>query len=129
MANDCYTSVAYCQSCAAQGARNHHEKQLSLFPAVGTLQFLVMDNLGPLSETESGHQHLIVLTDPYKKLTMAIPLTTVTSTSAATVFVDSWAISNGILTYFLTNNGPQFVSKFFAFVTASLGIKHLTTTD
>lgn len=87
-----------------------------------------MDILYPLPKTKSGNQLVFVLTDRYKKLTRAIPVTTVTSTCATTVFVDNWNIPHDILTYLMTEKGLQFVSKFFAAVTARLGTRHLMTT-
>lgn len=55
-------------------------------------------------------------------------LPTVPSTRASTVFVDYWVIPYGIPTDHLTDNGLQFVSKFFAVVTVLLGIEHVMTT-
>lgn len=53
---------------------------------------------------------------------------TVASRSAATVFVDNWVLSYGMMTHLPTDKGLQFESKFLAAVTACLGFKHLTTT-
>lgn len=65
--------VPDCQSCPGQRNRNHHRKQLSLFPAAGTLAFMPMDMLGPLLKTRSGNQHVSVFTDRYSKHKRSIP--------------------------------------------------------
>lgn len=52
----------------------------------------------------------------------------VTSMNAATVFVDDLVIPCEIPTCLLTDNEPQFVSKFFAAITVLLGVKQLTAT-
>lgn len=83
--------------------------------------------MGTLLKMNSCNQHIIFLIDGYKKLTRAIPVIAVTSTSATTIFVDKWVMLYSIYTYLLTKNGLQFVMKFFSALTARLGIKHLTT--
>lgn len=105
-----------------------HQKPLRLFLAVGPLELLAMDVMRPLPGPQWGNQQVIVSTERYKKLTRAIKVSTTTSTTDATEFVHNWAIPHSIPTYLLTNNGRQFVSKFFAAVTVRLGIKHWTTT-
>lgn len=123
-----YTTLADRQSCAAQGTRTLHQEQLHLLSAAGLLKFLAMQIPGPLRKTKSGTQHVIILTDLYIKLPRAIPVTPVTSSSATTLFVDNRVILYGIPIYPLTNKGPQYVSRFFAAVTAVLGNRHLKST-
>lgn len=50
------------------------------------------------------------------------------ATHIAIFFLDHWMIPIGIKSYLLTENGPQFVSKFFASVCGNLRVKHLMTT-
>lgn len=83
---------------------------------------------GSITEEDIRERHVIVLTDCYTKLESAIPVATVTSTSPMTVFVDNWVIFYGIPLYLPTENGLQFVSKFFAACNVQFGIKHLKTT-
>ena len=129
MANDVYETVQRCESCAAtRGTQYTKQKHLRLFPANGPLEFVAMDILGPLPKTKQGNQFVVVLTDRYSKLTRAIPTGKTTATTVATIFVDHWVIPYGIPNYVLTDNGPQFVAKFFASVCLALGVKHVTTT-
>lgn len=81
-----------------------------------------------ISKDQTSNRHVIVLTGCYMKLKVAIQVTTVTWTSAATAFVYNCVISYGILTHLLTSSRPLFVSKFLAAVTVCLCIEHMKTT-
>lgn len=61
-------------------------------------------------------------------LTRAVPTSKTSSTNIANLFLDNWIVPFGSSGYVLTDNGPQFVGKFFAFVWDDLGVKHLTMT-
>lgn len=126
MADDVYFTMADPQSCAAQGTKARHKESLRLFPSAVLLEFMAIDILGPLPATKSGNQHEIVLTNRYTKLTRTILVTKVISMGAAAVFLDNWVIPYGISTNLLTYNGLGFFLKFFAAVTALLGIKSLS---
>lgn len=126
MDSEAYTAVTGCHSSAPLGTRTRHQKRLRLFPSSGSLEFLAMDTLGPLPKMKSGTQHVNVLTYKFNKLKRAIQVTTETSTSAATIFIENWVILDGIPTYLLIGNGLQLVSKLFAEVIARFGIKHMT---
>lgn len=116
MANRVYTKVAHYRSFA----QNPSLKENGLFPAPGLLEFLGMIILGPLLKNESGNQHLIDFTERYNKLTRVIAVTILTRTNGDVIFVGNWLIPYGIPIYFLTHYGLEFVSKFFARVTACL---------
>lgn len=87
-----------------------------------------MDILGPLPNSKSGIQHVIDWTGRYKNMSRAIPVTTVASTNASTVFLDNCVILYEVTPYSLTEIGSQFVSKVFATVTVRLGVERLATT-
>lgn len=63
MANDSYTTVAGFTSCAIEGTRIRHEKQLRLFPAAAPLEFMAMGIPGTIRKSKSCNQHVILLTD------------------------------------------------------------------
>lgn len=128
MASDAYTSIPHCQSCAARDTKTRHQNLFRLFSGTGPLKFPAMNILGPISKMKPSNQHLVFLTIPYMEQMRAISVTTVASTSAATVLVDNWVFPYGAPTYQLSDSGPQLVSKFFDALTACLRIKHLTTT-
>lgn len=46
----------------------------------------------------------------------------------AQAFLDHWVFAYGAPKYVLTNNGPQFVAKFFDAICTMIGITHFCTT-
>lgn len=129
MANDVYQVVKESNSCARmRGTRHAHQKHLRLFPANGPLEFVAMDLLGPLPKTTKGNQNVLVITARYSKLTRAVPLTKTTANHVATAFLENWVISYEIPNYLLTDNGLQFVAKFFAAICLYMGLNQVTTT-
>lgn len=86
-----------------------------------------MDVLGPLRKMESGNQHVTVLTGEYTIQKRPIMVNAVTRTSASTVPVNNLVISYKIPTYLLTDYRLQFISRFFAAVTARMEIRHQKT--
>lgn len=128
MANELYTTVAQCVSCVKNRNRLRHKRRLQLFMAVGPLDVVAMDILGPLLKTQQGNQYIVMITDKYSKLTRAIPNSKILSTHMSNIFLDHWIIPFGIPSYLLTDNGPQIVRKLFATVCGSLVVKHVTTT-
>lgn len=87
-----------------------------------------MEILSPFTKTNSGNQPARDLTNRYTKPTRAIPATTVTFTSAATVSINNWIIFYCIPRYVLTDKELEFVGKLFATIIARLVTKPLTTT-
>lgn len=85
-----------------QGTKVRHQKESRLLSAAGLLQFLAMDRMGPLAETKSGNQRIIVLTDQCRKVDTAIPVTAVTSKKEETNLVDITVVLYGIAAYFLS---------------------------
>lgn len=86
-----------------------------------------MDNLGPLPKSTQGYQHVVVMADRYSRLTRAVLTAKRNATQIANIFLDHRIIPFGIQNYVLTDNGAQFVIKFFATTCGDLGIKHSTT--
>jgi hypothetical protein len=65
---------------------------------------------------------------PFSKVTMTVPLRTLTSLSVARAICDHWAYFYGPTVSLLTENSPQFTAKFFQAVCAELGIHKVFTT-
>ncbi|CAN8061912.1 unnamed protein product [Agarophyton chilense] len=100
MAQDLWKTARNYASCAQiQGYRANHQAKLKLFPAA------CLPNLPAL-----------------------YPLGKTTATDVATAFLSHWVYPYDMPLYLLTDNGSQFVSKFFSHVCDTLGIKHATTT-
>jgi transposase InsO family protein len=129
MAADVYETVNNCDACARNRiSEKAKTNPLKLFPAKGPLESVAMDILGPLPRTKHGNRFLLVITDRYSKVTKTVPLRVVTALSAARAFLDHWVYAYGAPLSLLTDNGPQFTSKFFQAVCAELGVKKVFTT-
>jgi Integrase core domain len=92
------------------------------------MEFVAMDILGPLTMTDRGNRFLLVITDRFTKLTRAYPLSTTNAELVARTFFDGWVASGyGIPNVLLTDNGSQFVAKFFQTFCRILGMKQVFT--
>lgn len=65
-------------------------------------------------------QYVVMFSSSYSSLTWAIPLSKTNITHTAKCFPDRWIILFHIRAYLDTEIGPQFVSKFFAFISVFL---------
>ena len=129
MGSDAIAVARDCRACAqVRGTANTYQKYLKIFPAAGPLEFVAMDLLGPLPKTKSGHTYVLVITDRFTKLTRAVPLGSTKAPAVAQAFLENWVYVYGAPNFLLTDNGPQFVAKFFEAVCALLGVRHFMTT-
>ena len=123
MARDCAKYVAGCISCAAcKPAFNRHTRPLQLFPPNGPWEFICADILGPLPTTKSGSRFILVISDRFSKFTVAPPLKSISANDVAECLVADWIANFGVPLIILTDNGPQFASKFLQQVSAVLGV-------
>ena len=108
MTADIHFTVDRCDACA----RNHNKDQrkiypMKLFPADKPLEFVAMNNLGPLPKTKHGKRFVLVVTDRFSKLTKTEALRSITSLSVAKAFCRMWVYNYGTPTTLLTDNGTQ----------------------
>lgn len=113
MGRKVYRTLGYCCKWARNRISLKEKRPLKLFSANGPLQFLVMDILSLLPKTATGNQFVMAITNRYTKLTRAIPSSKTTETHGASIFLDHFIVSYGIPGFFLTDNCPPFVRKFF----------------
>lgn len=129
MVTDIFEYVKTCRSCARiRGTRGNKQHKVRLFPAVDPLTFVAMDLVGPFPKTKSGYTSILVMTDRFTKVTRAVPMRSTKTAAVAEAFLQNWVYAYGIPKYILTDNGPQFTSKLFEYVSVVLGIDHLRTT-
>lgn len=83
---------------------------------------------GPVAKEKSGNRLIVVIMDRYKTLTPSIPSSKITAPHVASIFSDQWVRPQGIPTFQLTDNCPEFRRNFFETLCALLGVKHLMTT-
>jgi transposase InsO family protein len=129
MAADITCYVSRCPSCVKKSLKvSRKTTRLTLFPPTAPMEFIAMDIMGPLTTTERGNRFLLVVTDRFTKLTRAYPLASMTADVVARTFFEGWvAAGYGIPHVLLTDNGTQFVSKFFQTFCRLLGIKQVHT--
>jgi transposase InsO family protein len=87
-----------------------------------------MDIRGPLPVTKSGNKYLVVFGDRYFKAMRVVAVPNITTETLARAFVLDWVAVYAIPLLLLTDNGTQFISKFFHTVCRLLGVKQLLTT-
>ena len=117
------------RACAlARGTRYKSQRPLRLFAPKAPLDFVAMDLLGPFKKTDHGSTYVLVITDRFSKLVRAIPMKSTTAPQVADAFIEHWVIPYGMPRHMLTDNGPQFIAKFFEAVCLLLKTKHVTTT-
>jgi Integrase core domain/Chromo (CHRromatin Organisation MOdifier) domain len=121
--------VGRCSSCARKRLSTQRKTTyLKLFPPSAPFEFVAMDILGPLPETKDGNRFLLVIVDRFSKLTRTVPLKTITAEEVSKAFVNEWFCVYGAPVVLLSDNGTQFVSKFFQSVCRLLGVKQVFTT-
>ena len=128
MDGDIQDYVASCQSCIrTKGTQYRARRGLRLFPAAEPNSFVAIDLLGPLSNSSTGHEYILLITDRFTKFTWAILLRSKSSQAVTDTFLTHWAYSYGIPDRILSDNDPQFTARYFQHEMASLGIKHVPT--
>lgn len=95
-------------SCTLIRRDNTKRRKIRLFTPAGAVDFVTIDMLGPLPETESGHKYVVVITNGYSKLTKAIKTTRTTATKIVNIFKEHGVLNLGILSTVLMDNGPNF---------------------
>jgi hypothetical protein len=96
---------------------------LNPFPASSPLTYVSIDILGPLPKTNHGNRFLLVMTDRFAKLTRTVPLRSTSAYVVSKAFCDHWVSTYGPPCHVLTDNVPQFASKFFLATFRELGIE------
>lgn len=128
VASDVFSTVRNCRDCIRlRGTHFKHQKLMKLFFANGPLEFVAMDLFGPLKKTARGNTSILFITDRFTKMTRCIPLRNTTAATVAAAFLEYWVYAYGAAQYILTDNGKQFVAKFFDSVCGILGSKQYFT--
>lgn len=129
MANDVNTTVTRRSSCTRNHRTDKRQRKLRIFPPPGLIEFVAIDLLHFLPKTRWGNKYIVVIKDPYFKLTKATATAKTTATRTVNILMEHWVADLGIPSKVLTKNGPQFTSKFFAALCKQLNVKTVTKTE
>jgi Integrase core domain len=128
MSSDTTRFFKGCPSCCQSTLKNQKRaRKLRLLPPTAPLEQVAIDVLGPLTKTRSGNRCLLVMTDRFRKVTRAATMKGVTAEETAQAFLDVWVSSYGVPMFLLSDNGGDFISRFFQRVTQVMSIHHLFT--
>lgn len=90
MEKDVYETVRNCCTFAQSCSSSKMEKEIQLFPASGTHEFVAINILGPLPRVVNGKENVIVMTDRYVNLTCAMQTGRTVSSSVPNLCFDFW---------------------------------------
>ena len=121
--------VKKCQGCARFNIRrkkppghlNPIEPPAEIFHMIG------LDFWGPVQESNTGNKYVIVLTDYLSKFVVAKALPTCTAQEAAQFIVET-ALTFGVPSQILTDNGSHFRNQLFQSLSNILGFEHILST-
>ncbi|KAL3979168.1 gamma-glutamyltranspeptidase / glutathione hydrolase / leukotriene-C4 hydrolase [Sarotherodon galilaeus] len=119
----------YCRSChvcQVSGKPNQviPPAPLHPIPALGEpFEQIIIDCVGPLPKTKSGHQYILTLMCAATRFPEAIPLRTIKVKAIVRALVNFFS-TFGLPKSVQTDQGSNFMSKIFAQVLKSLSIKH-----
>lgn len=122
MRSEEYKTVRDCRECVWNKPFEKLMRQLQIFVRNGPPQFVMMDILGPPPKTSRSIQIVLVMTDHYYKLTIAVPTSKMTAGQIISISADHWTILYEILHLGLKDNKTLFICKFFESPCAILGI-------
>lgn len=124
MATDAYGVVTRCAACAqSRLALRRHTAPMRLFPATEPLTEVNVDILGPLPVSLTRNKYVLAFTDRFSKVVRCVALKKVTAVTVASALVEVWVASYGPPDVLLSDQGSQFMSKFFIAVCRTLGIE------
>lgn len=71
-------------------------------------------HIGPFTKKRSGNPYISVVTDRFSTFRKVMPITKLSTTTVAIIFLEHWVRNFRILTKLLTKNGLQFTFKYFS---------------
>uniref|UniRef100_A0A8P4KNJ7 Gypsy retrotransposon integrase-like protein 1 n=1 Tax=Dicentrarchus labrax TaxID=13489 RepID=A0A8P4KNJ7_DICLA len=115
-----------CHTCQVSGKPNQviPPAPLQPIPVIGEpFEHIILDCVGPLPKTKSGHQYILTLMCAATRYPEAIPLRTLKAKAIVKAFVNFFSTFS-LPKSIQTDQGSNFMSKVIAQVIASLSIKH-----
>ncbi|GAW05938.1 Retrotransposable element Tf2 155 kDa protein type 1 [Lentinula edodes] len=122
--------VSGCETCQLNKPRRQRpfgKLQTTEIPE-GPWQFITVDFIGPLPES-NGYDFIMVVVDRFLKRAHFLPCnSTITAEGAADLFMERIWCLHGTPRKVLSDRGPQFISKFLARIYERMGIKRSLST-
>lgn len=129
MKNYVYKTVNNFHSCPEHCGNPYHQRNSKLFSPKGPLENIIIDRLGPLHKKKCWNWHGLFIINRYRRMTRAIPVSSISAPSVTNVFLNNLIIPYGIQKALPSENGPQLARKFFAAFYAFYGTDLTTTTE
>jgi len=126
---DIYNNITKCTTCAQNRlSLRRHTSSLTLFPATEPSTDLSVYILEPIPATNAGNRFILVIPDRFSKLTKCVALRRITAISVASAMIDVCVAHYGPPDRILSDQGPQFMPKFFTAVMKVLGTETVRST-
>ena len=90
-------------------------------------EFIHIDALGPLPETDNGNKHIQIVVDRFTKYCIAYATPALDADRTANDFVDNVCMKHGIPNILQSDNGPCYKGKKFEDMCQTYGINHVTS--
>lgn len=123
------TYVKGCHDCARFNIRRKkppgHLQPIE--PPAEIFQMVGLDFWGPVQESNNGNKYVLVLTDYLSKFIVAKALPTCTAQLTAEFIVET-ALTFGVPSHLLTDNGTHFKNDLFRCLSKILGFEHILST-
>ena len=120
-----------CKACARRKARNAVAAAPVQAYNAPTIPWerAHIDLTGPLTESSRGNKYIVVVKDALTRYVEAIPIRNKSADEVVHAFISTVVYRHGAVGWLISDNGREFVNKFFAQVAQLLNIKHTTITE
>lgn len=116
-----------CIPCQKSKIWRHTRSPLGEFPKSDRFGHVHIDLVGPLPPS-SGKQYLVTMIDRTTRWPEAVPTSSITAESVASIFVGTWVARFGAPTRLTLDQGRQFESELFNSLTKRIGTHRIRTT-
>lgn len=121
--------VRKCEICAKRKAVGSSKAPLqSMPPPKHVWQTMAMDIVGPLTESTTGNNYILVMGEYFTRYIVTAPMPNQTAETVAKTFIKSIVLQHGVPEQVLTDQGSNFLSELMDVLYKQLGIERLRTT-
>lgn len=113
ISTDIYYTFRPCDDCHQIGTKFSQVSHLQLFSPSDPLEITANYFNGKLPQTKSHNRFVVIVTDPYCKLTRTIRIPKISSTHNNYILFNNFVPPHGISNIIPSDNGQQLFCKFF----------------